>query len=82
MRVFTLWLLAMVAGIGLMMWLLPPREIKRRLLLEAEQPTPKLFTDRVPQVKPMPQAKPKSWPVICPVAPPCWRDGKPIVGAL
>jgi hypothetical protein len=24
----------------------------------------------------------KAPPVICPFAPPCWRDGKPIVGSL
>ena len=76
MRAFTLWLLAMVAGIGLMMWLLPPRAIEQRLL-KTEQPTPTLFW-----AKPMPEATPKSWSVICPVAPPCWKDGKPIVGAL
>jgi hypothetical protein len=68
MKVF-LWLLAMVAGIGLMIWLLPPREIEERLKsqerIEAEAPQ-----------------RPQSWPVICPVAPPCWKDGKPISGSL
>lgn len=70
-----LWLLAAAVGIGLMVWLLPPRAIERRLL-EAEQPTPTLFTDRVPE------PKPGLGLVICPTWGPCWRDGKPIVGSL
>jgi hypothetical protein len=32
------------------------------------------------EATPPPKAKPP--PVICPFAPPCWQDGKPIVGAL
>ena len=70
-----LWLLTMAIGLGLLIWLLPPRAIERRLL-EAEQPKPTLFRDR------MPEPKPSASSVICPVAPPCWKDGKPITGAL
>ena len=67
-----LWLLAMAAGLGTMIWLVPPREIERRLRLETEKPhQQRLETEQ-----------PKHWPVVCPVAPPCWKDGKPIVGAL
>jgi hypothetical protein len=59
MRVFMLWLLAMIA---LVIWLAPPFEAReQRLRIEAEPPKP--------------------GPVICPFAPPCWRDGRPIVGA-
>jgi hypothetical protein len=32
---------------------------------------------------PEPEVKPANWGlVICPIARPCWKDGKPIVGAL
>ena len=41
-------LLALAAGIGLTVWLLPPRAIERRLL-KTEQPAPKLFTARAPE---------------------------------
>ena len=61
-----LWLLTVFASIGLMIWLLPPREIEERL---KSQERVKAET-------------PQSWPVICPVAPPCWKDGKPISGSL
>jgi hypothetical protein len=65
-----LWLLAMFAGIGLMIWLLPPRGIK------VIEPTalPLKF-----QAKPPPLPK---YDEICPTWGPCWRDGKPISGSL
>ena len=73
MKVF-LWLLAMAVALGTLVWLLPPREIEKRLP-KTEQPTPTLFTDRVSG------PKPGSGP-ICPTWGPCWRDGRPIEGAL
>ena len=66
----------MAAGLSLLIWFLPPREVERRLLLKTGQPTPTLFRDR------MPEPKPGLGLVICPVAPPCWKDGKPISGSL
>jgi hypothetical protein len=40
-------------------------------------------TTRTPSMaKPAPESvKPSEYPVICPFAPPCWRNGEPIVGA-
>jgi hypothetical protein len=69
-----LWFLTVFGGIAIMMWLVPPREIERRLRLETEKPT---F-----QRQKLNEALPRYDGVICPTAPPCWKDGKPIVGAL
>ena len=33
------WCLTVFGGIAIMMWLVPPREIERRLRLETEKPT-------------------------------------------
>jgi hypothetical protein len=68
-------LLLVFLGIALLMWLLPPREIETHIKyqgrVEAQEAAPHAA-----------ERRPTHWSVICPVAPPCWRDGKPISGSL
>ena len=63
------WLLAAVVAaveVGLMAWTLP-RKNEERLLAAKVAPA---------------EPNPKGGPVVCLFDPPCWQDGKPVLGEL
>jgi hypothetical protein len=59
-------------------WLLAVAVATIELGLMIWQLPPRKIEGRLP----LETKQPKELPVICPAFPPCWQDGKPIVGSL